>query len=102
MVRNLSRIAFSEIVSLVSLPSFVIPSVLLSTTPQMLTLKLEMGQANEKIARVQDSYVAAASESWLESLERFLTQMKEYQVIRVTSWEIPKDRFVNSVIIGCS
>ena len=50
----------------------------------MLTLKLEMGQANEKIARVQDSYVAAASESWLESLERFLTQMKEYQVIRAT------------------
>jgi len=76
--------------------------VLLSTTPQMLTPKLEMGQANEKIARVQDSYVAAASESWLESLERFLTQMKEYQVIRVTSWEIFKGRFVNSVIIGCS
>ncbi|CAZ82913.1 unnamed protein product [Tuber melanosporum] len=43
---------------------------------------IKMGQANEKIARVQDSYVAAASESWLESLERFLTQMKEYQVAR--------------------
>ncbi|PWW78090.1 BAR-domain-containing protein [Tuber magnatum] len=43
---------------------------------------IRMGQANEKIARVQDSYVAAASESWLESLERFLTQMKEYQVAR--------------------
>jgi len=72
------------------------------SAPQMLTLKLEMGQANEKIARVQDSYVAAASESWLESLERFLTQMKEYQVIWVTSWEIFKGRFVNPVIIGCS
>jgi len=43
---------------------------------------IKMGQANEKIARVQDSYVAAASESWLESLERFLTQMKEYQAAR--------------------
>lgn len=39
-----------------------------------------MGQANEKVARVQDSYVAAASESWLEALERSLAQMKEYQV----------------------
>lgn len=39
-----------------------------------------MGQANEKVARVQDSYVASASESWLESLERSLAQMKEYQV----------------------
>jgi hypothetical protein len=39
-----------------------------------------MGQANEKVARVQDSYVQAASESWLESLERSLAQMKEYQV----------------------
>jgi hypothetical protein len=44
-----------------------------------------MGQANEKIARVQDSYVAAASESWLESLERSLAQMKEYQVGEFTS-----------------
>ncbi|RPB05624.1 BAR-domain-containing protein [Choiromyces venosus 120613-1] len=43
---------------------------------------IKMGHANEKIARVQDSYVAAASESWLESLERFLTQMKEYQAAR--------------------
>ena len=44
-----------------------------------------MGHANEKIARLQDSYVAKASESWLESLERSLTQMKEYQVLE-TSW----------------
>lgn len=41
-----------------------------------------MGQANEKIARVQDSYVQAASESWLESMERSLAQMKEYQAAR--------------------
>lgn len=39
-----------------------------------------MGQANEKIARLQDSYVTKASETWLESMERSLTQMKEYQV----------------------
>jgi hypothetical protein len=42
-----------------------------------------MGQANEKVARVQDSYVQSASESWLESMERSLAQMKEYQV----SWD---------------
>ncbi|KAI5790190.1 hypothetical protein EDC01DRAFT_118044 [Geopyxis carbonaria] len=41
-----------------------------------------MGQGNEKVARVQDSYVASASESWLESLERSLAQMKEYQAAR--------------------
>lgn len=40
-----------------------------------------MGQGNEKIARVQDSYVASATETWLESLERSLAQMKEYQVL---------------------
>ena len=39
-----------------------------------------MGQANEKIARLQDTYVSKASETWLESLERSLTQLKEYQV----------------------
>ncbi|KAL0637021.1 hypothetical protein Q9L58_004003 [Maublancomyces gigas] len=42
----------------------------------------KMGQANEKIARVQDAYVASASESWLESIERSLAQMKEYQAAR--------------------
>lgn len=42
-----------------------------------------MGQANEKVARVQDAYVASASESWLESLERSLAQMKEYQVAKL-------------------
>ncbi|KAI5783784.1 hypothetical protein FPQ18DRAFT_298566 [Pyronema domesticum] len=41
-----------------------------------------MGQANEKIARVQDSYVTASTECWLESLERSLAQMKEYQAAR--------------------
>jgi len=46
----------------------------------VLTIYLAMGQANEKIARIQDSYVSKASETWLESMERTLTQMKEYQV----------------------
>lgn len=39
-----------------------------------------MGRANEKIGRMQESYVANATSSWLESLERSLAQMKEYQV----------------------
>lgn len=43
---------------------------------------INMGQANEKIARLQDSYVTKASETWLESMERSLTQMKEYQAAR--------------------
>ena len=46
----------------------------------MLTIYIAMGQANEKIARIQDSYVSRSSETWLESMERTLTQMKEYQV----------------------
>jgi hypothetical protein len=40
-----------------------------------------MGRANERIARVQETYLANATTSWLESLERSLAQMKEYQVI---------------------
>lgn len=39
-----------------------------------------LGRANERIARMQESYVANATSSWLESLERSLAQMKEYQV----------------------
>ena len=39
-----------------------------------------MGRTNERIARVQETYVANATTSWLESLERSLAQMKEYQV----------------------
>ncbi|KAJ9623586.1 hypothetical protein H2203_005848 [Taxawa tesnikishii (nom. ined.)] len=40
------------------------------------------GRANERIARMQESYVANATTSWLESLERSLAQMKEYQAAR--------------------
>ncbi|KAF2422073.1 BAR-domain-containing protein [Tothia fuscella] len=41
-----------------------------------------MGRANESIARRQETYVANATASWLESLERSLAQMKEYQAAR--------------------
>ena len=39
-----------------------------------------MGKTNERIARIQETYVANATTNWLESLERSLAQMKEYQV----------------------
>lgn len=39
-----------------------------------------MGRANERIARTQESYVANVTTGWLESLERSLAMMKEYQV----------------------
>ncbi|KAL1296548.1 hypothetical protein AAFC00_000053 [Neodothiora populina] len=40
------------------------------------------GRANERIARMQENYVANATTSWLESVERSLAQMKEYQTAR--------------------
>ena len=39
-----------------------------------------MGRTNDRIARLQESYVANATTGWLESLERSLAMMKEYQV----------------------
>lgn len=39
-----------------------------------------MGKTNERIGRIQETYVGNATTSWLESLERSLAQMKEYQV----------------------
>lgn len=41
-----------------------------------------LGRANERIARMQETYVANSTSSWLESLERSLVQMKEYQRAR--------------------
>ncbi|KAF2490531.1 BAR-domain-containing protein [Lophium mytilinum] len=41
-----------------------------------------LGRANERIARLQESYVQNATSSWLEGLERSLAQMKEYQAAR--------------------
>lgn len=56
-----------------------------------------MGRTNEKIARSQESYVQTATGGWLESLERSLAMMKEYQVgcsvvVRVSSL----------ILTGCS
>ncbi|KAI9862966.1 MAG: hypothetical protein M1813_004139 [Trichoglossum hirsutum] len=41
-----------------------------------------MGHANERIARLQETFIQNATSSWLESLERSLAQMKEYQAAR--------------------
>ncbi|KAF2718681.1 BAR-domain-containing protein [Polychaeton citri CBS 116435] len=43
---------------------------------------LALGKANERIARMQETYSANATSSWLESTERSLVQMKEYQAAR--------------------
>ncbi|KAJ5134597.1 hypothetical protein N7448_000384 [Penicillium atrosanguineum] len=40
------------------------------------------GRTEERIARIQERYIAQATSSWLESLERSLTQMKDYQSAR--------------------
>lgn len=39
-----------------------------------------LGQANERIAAYQESYMESASETWLAHLERTVATMKEYQV----------------------
>jgi hypothetical protein len=41
-----------------------------------------MGQGNERIAGIQETYVAQASSYWLEGCERNLAMMKEYQAAR--------------------
>ncbi|CAG8919215.1 unnamed protein product [Penicillium salamii] len=40
------------------------------------------GRTEERIARIQENYITQATSSWLESLERSLTQMKDYQQAR--------------------
>lgn len=46
------------------------------------------GRTEERVARVQESYIAQANASWMESLDRSMTQMKEYQVsITHLIWE---------------
>ncbi|RAQ50363.1 BAR domain protein [Aspergillus flavus] len=42
----------------------------------------EFGRTEERIARLQESYIAEANSSWLESLDRSLAQMKQYQNAR--------------------
>ncbi|KAI1336359.1 BAR-domain-containing protein [Xylariaceae sp. FL0016] len=43
---------------------------------------IAMGRANERIAGIQESYIANATSHWLEGLERSLAMMKEYQTAR--------------------
>ncbi|RYC63128.1 hypothetical protein CHU98_g3102 [Xylaria longipes] len=43
---------------------------------------IAMGRANERIAGIQESYVAHATSYWLEGLERSLAMMREYQSAR--------------------
>ena len=43
---------------------------------------IAFGKTQERIARAQETYIADATTSWLESLERSLVQMKEYQAAR--------------------
>jgi hypothetical protein len=45
----------------------------------------DFGRANEAIARRQEAYVGSATGIWLESLERSLAQLKEYQVYTMIS-----------------
>ena len=50
---------------------------------------LVMGRANEQIAGIQENYSAQATSYWLESLERNLAMMKEYQVSCLKAPSIP-------------
>ncbi|PLB33840.1 BAR domain protein [Aspergillus candidus] len=43
---------------------------------------ITFGRTEERLARVQESYIAQSNSSWLESLERALTQLKDYQSAR--------------------
>jgi hypothetical protein len=76
MARTLNQIPSSDDALQVSVVSF------LQIQEYHINSVLAFGQANERIARTQETYVASATSSWLESLERSLAQMKEYQVCR--------------------
>ena len=41
-----------------------------------------LGRTQERLARAHETYIASATTSWLESLERSLVQLKEYQAAR--------------------
>ncbi|KAL2168848.1 hypothetical protein VTG60DRAFT_6750 [Thermothelomyces hinnuleus] len=43
---------------------------------------ITMGRANERLSAIQEAFVADATASWLESLEKSLAMMKEYQAAR--------------------
>lgn len=46
----------------------------------MTDLVVVLGRTEERVARIQEGYIAQATSSWLESLDRSMTQMKDYQV----------------------
>ncbi|KAK4141243.1 uncharacterized protein C8A04DRAFT_39271 [Dichotomopilus funicola] len=43
---------------------------------------ITLGRANERVSAIQDAFVHEATNTWLESLERSLAMMKEYQNAR--------------------
>ncbi|KAK3328116.1 hypothetical protein B0T19DRAFT_400906 [Cercophora scortea] len=43
---------------------------------------ISMGRANERVASMQETFTSEATGTWLESLERSLAMMKEYQAAR--------------------
>jgi BAR domain len=45
-------------------------------------LPAAFGRTQEKVARIQETYIVNATSTWLDSLERSLAQMKEYQTAR--------------------
>lgn len=51
-------------------------------THSSLTSVSVLGRTEERVARAQETYIAQATSSWLESLERSLAQMKDYQQAR--------------------
>lgn len=61
---------------------------------------IAMGRANERLSAIQEAFVAEATTSWLESLERTLAMMKEYQV-GPGSQLLNANHFTNSLIPGC-
>lgn len=57
-----------------------------------------MGRGNDRVANIQEQFAADASSFWLESLERSLAMMKEYQVRCPTS---SQDRSENIDCFSC-
>lgn len=60
---------------------------------------LGLGRTNERVGYIQETYVAKATSSWLESLERSLAQMKDYQVT-IPAWKNPPILFTNDPIVS--
>lgn len=60
-----------------------------------------MGRGNDRVANIQEQFAADASSFWLESLERSLAMMKEYQVRPPTSSQDRSD-ILTVILLGCS